>query len=105
MCYPDNVKRIEGASCPAERKIKMKNTTKFSLILVFVIAAMLSSVIMPVFADETKTELINEAKASFVDLYETINPSVAAIHRADAEKQMLPLNIGTNFFCKRLQIN
>lgn len=62
----------------------MKNINKFSLILVFVIAAMLSSVIMPVFADETKTELINEAKASFVDLYEMINPSVVYVYVAKA---------------------
>ena len=46
------------------------------MIFLLVIAAMLSAVVIPAFADETKTEAINEAKASFADLYEQINPSV-----------------------------
>ena len=65
-------------------KFKMKNTNKLSIILAFVIAALLTSVCMPVFADDTKTEAINEAKASFSDLYEKINPSVVYVYVAKA---------------------
>ena len=54
----------------------MKQTKTLSYILVLVVMALLTSVCMPVFADETKAEAINEAKASFADLYEEINPSV-----------------------------
>ena len=54
------------------------------MILVFVIVAMLSSVIMPVLADDEKTAAINEAKASFADLYEEINPSVVYVFVAQA---------------------
>ena len=54
----------------------MKQTKTLSLAYVLVILALLTSVVMPVFADDAKTEAINEAKASFSDLYETINPSV-----------------------------
>ena len=54
------------------------------MILVLVVAAMLSAVVMPVFADSAKTEAINEAKASFSDLYEAINPSVVYIYVAKA---------------------
>ena len=39
------------------------------MILVIMIVAMLTSVVMPVFADNEKTEAINEAKASFADNY------------------------------------
>lgn len=62
----------------------MKQTNKLSMIFLLVIAAMLSAVVMPTFADETKTEAINEAKASFVDLYEEINPSVVYVYVAKA---------------------
>ena len=70
----------------------MKNTNKLSLILVFVIAALLTSVCMPVFADDAKTEAINEAKASFSDLYEEINPSVVYVYVAKAAE-----STGTNY--------
>lgn len=62
----------------------MKQTKKLSMILTFVIMALLTSVCMPVFADDTKTEAINEAKASFSDLYEQINPSVVYVYVAKA---------------------
>ena len=52
------------------------------MIFLLVIAAMLSAVVIPAFADETKTEAINEAKASFADLYEQINPSVVYVYVA-----------------------
>ena len=58
----------------------MKQTKKLSFVLVFVILAILTAAVMPVFADNTKTEAINEAKASFSDLYEEINPSVVYIY-------------------------
>ena len=60
----------------------MKQTKKLSVIFMLVIVAMLTSVVMPVFADDTKTEAINEAKASFADLYEQINPSVVYVYVA-----------------------
>ena len=46
--------------------------------------AMLTAAVMPAFADDAKTEAINEAKASFSDLYEAINPSVVYIYVAKA---------------------
>lgn len=58
----------------------MKQTKTLSLAYVLVILALLTSVVMPVFADDAKTEAINEAKASFSDLYETINPSVVYVY-------------------------
>ena len=62
----------------------MKKTKNLSYILVLVVMALLTSVCMPVFADETKAEAINEAKASFTDLYEAINPSVVYVYVAKA---------------------
>ncbi len=62
----------------------MKQTNKLSYILVLVVMALLTSVCMPVFADETKAEAINEAKASFSDLYEEVNPSVVYVYVAKA---------------------
>ena len=62
----------------------MKQTKALSYILVLVVMALLTSVCMPVFADETKAEAINEAKASFSDLYEAINPSVVYVYVAKA---------------------
>ena len=62
----------------------MNNTKKLSLIVVFVLAALMSVAAMPVLADNAKTEAINEAKASFSDLYEAINPSVVYIYVAKA---------------------
>ncbi len=59
---------------------RMKQTKKLSFVLVFVIMAILTASVMPVFADETRAEAINEAKASFSDLYEAINPSVVYIY-------------------------
>ncbi len=58
----------------------MNKTKNLSFILVFVILAILTSAVMPVFADDGKTEAIMEAKASFSDLYEEINPSVVYIY-------------------------
>ena len=54
----------------------MNTAKKYSMMFVLVITALLASAVMPVFADSSKTEAINEAKASFADLYEQINPSV-----------------------------
>lgn len=62
----------------------MKKTNKLSLILILVAVAMLTSVVIPSFADDVKTEAINEAKASFADLYEQINPSVVYVYVAAA---------------------
>ena len=62
----------------------MMKTKKLSYILVLVVLTLLTSAVMPVFADTTKTEAINEAKASFADLYEAINPSVVYIYVAKA---------------------
>ena len=70
----------------------MKQINKLSIILTFVIAMMLTAVIMPALADNAKTEAINEAKASFVDLYEEINPSVVYIYVAKAAE-----NSGTSY--------
>ena len=72
----------------------MKQTKKLSFVLVFVILAILTSAVMPVFADDTKTEAINEAKASFSDLYEEINPSVVYIYVGKAaDKSSTDYNI------------
>lgn len=60
----------------------MKQTKKISMAFVLVVMILMTSVFMPVFADDTKTEAINEAKASFSDLYEEINPSVVYIYVA-----------------------
>lgn len=60
----------------------MKQTKIISMYVVLVLAALLSVAVMPVFADSAKTEAINEAKASFSDLYEAINPSVVYIYVA-----------------------
>lgn len=62
----------------------MKNTKKLSSVLVLVVLTLLTSAVMPVFAENTRTEAINEAKASFSDLYEAINPSVVYIYVAKA---------------------
>ena len=62
----------------------MKQTKTISMYVVLVLAALLSVAVMPVFADSAKTEAINEAKASFSDLYEAINPSVVYIYVAKA---------------------
>ena len=66
---------------------KMKQTKKLSFVLVFVILAILSAAVVPAFADDAKTEAINEAKASFSDLYEAINPSVVYILVGKASEQ------------------
>ena len=63
----------------------MKQTKKLSPVLIFVVLALLTCAVMPVFADETRTEAINEAKASFSDLYEAINPSVVYIYVGKAD--------------------
>ena len=72
----------------------MKQTKKITSILVLVVLAMITSAVAPVFADEVRTEAINEAKASFSDLYEAINPSVVYIYVAKAaEKSGTSYNI------------
>ena len=64
----------------------MNKTKNLPYILVLVVLTLLTSAVMPVFADETRTEAINEAKASFSDLYEAINPSVVYVYVAKAEE-------------------
>ena len=64
----------------------MKQTKKLSPVLIFVVLALLTCAVMPVFADETRTEAINEAKASFSDLYAEINPSVVYVYVAKASE-------------------
>ena len=61
------------------KEIYMKRTKNLSILLTLVIVAVLTAAVVPVFAENTKTEAINEAKASFSDLYEAINPSVVYI--------------------------
>ena len=87
MRYSNYVRVKNRADQEARRKgrsIIMKNTKNISFALVLVVMALLTSVCMPVFADSAKTEAINEAKASFSDLYEKINPSVVYIYVAKA---------------------
>ena len=62
------------------------------MIFVLVIAAMLTFAVVPVLAQNTRSEAINEAKASFVDLYEEINPSVVYVYVAQAAD-----SVGTNY--------
>ena len=64
----------------------MNKTKNLPYILVLVVLTLLTSAVMPVFAEQTRTEAINEAKASFSDLYEAINPSVVYVYVAKAEE-------------------
>ena len=64
----------------------MNKTKTIPYILVLVVLTLLTSAVMPVFADTTRAEAISEAKASFADLYEAINPSVVYIYVAKAEE-------------------
>ena len=62
----------------------MKQTNKLSLVLILTVLAVMTCSVMPVFADDARTEAINEAKADFSDLYEAINPSVVYVYVAKA---------------------
>lgn len=58
----------------------MKNNKKLTFVFALMIIMILTASVVPVFAaNEEKTEAINEAKASFSDLYEAVNPSVVYI--------------------------
>ncbi len=58
----------------------MKSNKKFTFVLMLMIIMILTAAVVPVYAaNEEKTEAINEAKASFSDLYEAVNPSVVYI--------------------------
>lgn len=71
----------------------MNKTNKISLVFVLAVIAALFAAVMPIYADsESKTEAINEAKASFSDLYEAINPSVVYVYVAKAVE-----STGTNY--------
>ena len=65
----------------------MKHTKNLSYVVMLVILAVLSAAVMPAFAQNEKAEAINEAKASFSDLYEEINPSVVYIYVAKANEK------------------
>ncbi len=62
----------------------MKTNKKLTFVLALMIIAILTAAVVPVYAadKEEKTEAINEAKASFSDLYEKVNPSVVYIYVA-----------------------
>ena len=58
----------------------MKTNKKFTFALALMIIMILTAAVVPVYAaNEEKTEAINEAKASFSDLYEAVNPAVVYI--------------------------